>query len=215
MNTCLRLLLLLNVTAVAAVDAADPRKPNIVFVITDDQGYDDLGFTGNPVVKTPHIDRLATESSQLKDYHVAPTCSPTRAALLTGHWTNRTGVWDTVNGRSMLRENEVTLGQLLKAHGYATGMFGEWHLGGAFNCAGEQILVHEDAARAIAFWKLLVSPKHDHVELYDLRQDPLEKWDLSQSHPDVVTQLRQKLDAWHATLPAQPSGAVFSKERAD
>lgn len=114
--------------AIAAV-AAPATKPNIVFVMTDDQGYGDLGFTGNPVVKTPHIDRLATESSQLKDYHVAPTCSPTRATLLTGHWTDRTGVWHTVNGRSMLRENETTLGQLLKAHGYATGMFGKWHLG--------------------------------------------------------------------------------------
>lgn len=110
--------------------AAEPSaRPNIVFVITDDQGYGDLGFTGNPVIKTPHIDQLATESSQLTDYHVAPTCSPTRSALLTGHWTDRTGVWHTVNGRSMLRENEVTIGQLLKDHGYATGMFGKWHLG--------------------------------------------------------------------------------------
>jgi arylsulfatase A-like enzyme len=107
-------------------------RPNIVFVITDDQGYGDLGHTGNPVVKTPHIDALAAESSQLTDYHVAPTCSPTRAALLTGHWTDRTGVWHTVNGRSMLRENEITLGQLLKDHGYATGLFGKWHLGDNF-----------------------------------------------------------------------------------
>jgi arylsulfatase B len=119
--------LLLALSATAA--AASATKPNIVFVITDDQGYGDLGFTGNPIVKTPHLDRLSTESSQLKDYHVAPTCSPTRAALLTGRWTNRTGVWHTVNGRSMLRENEITVGQLLKAHGYATGMFGKWHLG--------------------------------------------------------------------------------------
>lgn len=112
------------------VAAAEPTaKPNIVFVITDDQGYGDLGFTGNPVIKTPHIDQLATESSQLTDYHVAPTCSPSRSALLTGHWTDRTGVWHTVNGRSMLRENEITIGQLLKDHGYATGMFGKWHLG--------------------------------------------------------------------------------------
>ncbi len=109
--------------------ASPAGKPNIVFIITDDQGYGDLGCTGNPVIKTPHIDRLAAESSQLTDYHVAPTCSPTRAALLTGHWTDRTGVWHTVNGRSMLRENEITLGQLLKDHGYSTGMFGKWHLG--------------------------------------------------------------------------------------
>ncbi len=104
-------------------------KPNIVMVITDDQGYGDLGCTGNPIVKTPHIDALAAESSSLADYHVAPTCSPTRAALLTGHWTDRTGVWHTIAGRSMLRENEITLGQMLKDNGYATGMFGKWHLG--------------------------------------------------------------------------------------
>ncbi len=116
----------------AASARAETSRPNIVFVITDDQGYGDLGHTGNPVIKTPQIDRLAAESSNLTDYHVAPTCSPTRAALLTGHWTNRTGVWHTVNGRSMLRENELTLGTLLHDHGYATGMFGKWHLGDNF-----------------------------------------------------------------------------------
>lgn len=122
------LFLLLACVCSPALNAA-PTPPNIVFIITDDQGYGDLGHTGNPIVKTPHIDSLAAESPQLTDYHVAPTCSPTRAALLTGHWTNRTGVWHTINGRSMLRDDEVTLGQLLKDHGYATGMFGKWHLG--------------------------------------------------------------------------------------
>ena len=108
---------------------AAAERPNIVMVITDDQGYGDLGHTGNPVIQTPEIDRLAAESTGLSDYHVAPTCSPTRASLLTGHWTNRTGVWHTVNGRSMLRENEVTIGEMLEGAGYATGMFGKWHLG--------------------------------------------------------------------------------------
>ncbi len=110
-----------------ALFAAD--QPNVVLVIADDQGYGDLGCTGNPVIKTPNIDALAAESSGLEDYHVAPTCSPTRSSLLTGHWTNRTGVWHTINGRSMLRANEITLGQLLKDNGYETGMFGKWHLG--------------------------------------------------------------------------------------
>ena len=107
-------------------------QPNIVIVIADDQGYGDLGHTGNPVIKTPNIDALASESTSLTDYHVAPTCSPTRSALMTGHWTDRTGVWHTINGRSMLRANEVTLGQLLKDNGYTTGMFGKWHLGDNF-----------------------------------------------------------------------------------
>lgn len=105
------------------------ERPNIVFVITDDQGYGDLGCTGNPVIKTPHMDALAAESTVFTDYHVAPTCSPTRASLLTGHWANRTGVWHTINGRSMLRANEITIGTLLKGSGYETGMFGKWHLG--------------------------------------------------------------------------------------
>ena len=104
------------------------QRPNIVIVITDDQGYGDLGCHGNPVIKTPHLDKLHDESTVLTDYHVAPTCSPTRAALLTGHWTNRTGVWHTIQGRSMIRENEVTLGQHFSSD-YATGMFGKWHLG--------------------------------------------------------------------------------------
>ncbi|WP_404310525.1 arylsulfatase [Neorhodopirellula lusitana] len=103
--------------------------PNVVFVISDDQGYGDLACTGNPIIKTPNIDKLASESSGLSDYHVAPTCSPTRCSLLTGHWTNRTGVWHTIMGRSMLRENEVTVGQMFMDSGYETGMFGKWHLG--------------------------------------------------------------------------------------
>lgn len=107
------------------------KKPNIVFVISDDQGYGDLACHGNPVIKTPHLDKLYRESTVFTDYHVAPTCSPTRAALLTGHWTNRTGVWHTIQGRSMIRENEVTLGQHFSGE-YATGMFGKWHLGDNF-----------------------------------------------------------------------------------
>jgi arylsulfatase A-like enzyme len=105
------------------------KNPNVVIVITDDQGYGDLSCHGNPILKTPQIDALYADSVRLKDYHVAPTCSPTRSAFLTGHWTNRTGVWHTIMGRSMLRENEVTMGQVFKDNGYATGMFGKWHLG--------------------------------------------------------------------------------------
>ena len=85
------------VSGLAELSAAD--KPNIVIVITDDQGYGDLSCHGNPTLKTPNIDKLHAESVRLLDYHVAPTCSPTRAAFLTGHWTNRTGVWHTIMGR--------------------------------------------------------------------------------------------------------------------
>lgn len=104
-------------------------QPNVVIVITDDQGYGDLSCHGNPVLKTPNLDALYARSVRLLDYHVSPTCSPTRSAFLTGHWTNRTGVWHTIMGRSMLRENETTMGTVFQAAGYATGMFGKWHLG--------------------------------------------------------------------------------------
>ena len=115
--------------ALAASSATAADHPNVVIVITDDQGYGDLSCHGNPTLKTPNIDKLHGESVRLTDYHVAPTCSPTRCAFLTGHWTNRTGVWHTIMGRSMLRENEVTMGQVFKDAGYGTGMFGKWHLG--------------------------------------------------------------------------------------
>ncbi len=107
---------------------AAPR-PNVILVVTDDQGYGDMSCHGNPILKTPNIDRLYAESVRLADFHVAPTCSPTRCALQTGHWTDRTGVWHTIMGRSLLRANEVTMGQVFSASGYATGMFGKWHLG--------------------------------------------------------------------------------------
>jgi arylsulfatase B len=123
-------LLFVSIANSALADSPDELvPPNVVIVITDDQGYGDLSCHGNPVLKTPNIDELFAESVRLVDYHVAPTCSPTRAALQSGHWTNRTGVWHTIMGRSMLRENEPTIGQVFKDAGYATGMFGKWHLG--------------------------------------------------------------------------------------
>ncbi len=125
-----RLAKIITVLALLAVSfQTQAARPNVVLVITDDQGYGDLSCHGNPVLKTPNLDALHAESVRLTDYHVAPTCSPTRCALLTGHWTNRTGVWHTIMGRSMLRENEVTVAQMLSNGGYATGMFGKWHLG--------------------------------------------------------------------------------------
>ena len=106
--------------------------PNIVFIITDDQGYGDLACHGNPIIKTPEIDKLYSESIRLTDYHVAPTCTPTRAALMTGRFTNRTGAWHTIMGRSLLRENETTIADYLSGAGYSTGIFGKWHMGDSY-----------------------------------------------------------------------------------
>ncbi len=125
-KTLLLTVVLLCVMQTACVWGA---RPNVVLVMTDDQGYGDLSCHGNPVLKTPRIDTLYREGVRLTDYHVSPTCSPTRGALMTGHWTNRTGVWHTIMGRSLLRANEITMGQLFKDAGYETGMFGKWHMG--------------------------------------------------------------------------------------
>ncbi len=108
--------------------AAGPR-PNVVLVLTDDQGYGDLGCHGNDVIQTPNLDRLHAESTRLTNFHVSPTCSPTRASLMTGHYCNRTGVWHTIMGRSLLRADEVTMADVFAAGGYQTGIFGKWHLG--------------------------------------------------------------------------------------
>jgi len=109
--------------------AGTERKPNVILVMTDDQGYGDLSYHGNKILKTPNLDRLHDQSTRLTDFHVSPTCSPTRAALMTGRYCNRTGVWHTIMGRSLIRRDEVTMADVFKSSGYRTGIFGKWHLG--------------------------------------------------------------------------------------
>lgn len=105
------------------------RSPNIIVVMPDDMGYGDLGVTGNPIVQTPNLDRFAGQSVHLTDFYVSPVCSPTRACLMTGRYNYRTRVIDTFKGRSMMDPAEVTVAEVLKEAGYATGIFGKWHLG--------------------------------------------------------------------------------------
>ena len=105
------------------------QKPNVILVITDDQGYGDLACHGNPIIKTPNLDLLHSQSTRLTNFHVSPTCAPTRAALMTGRYCNRTGVWHTIMGRSLLRKDETTMADVFSANGYKTAIFGKWHLG--------------------------------------------------------------------------------------
>ncbi|MBM3892434.1 MAG: arylsulfatase, partial [Verrucomicrobia bacterium] len=102
---------------------------NVVIFLTDDQGYGDLGSRGNPHVKTPQMDAFAREAVELANFHVSPVCSPTRASLVTGRYNFRTGVCDVFGKATQMDPAETTLAEVLRSAGYATGIFGKWHLG--------------------------------------------------------------------------------------
>jgi arylsulfatase len=108
---------------------AAPTKPNILFILTDDQGYGDLSAHGNPVLKTPNIDKLRAESVRFVDFQVSPTCAPTRSALLTGRHEFKNGVTHTILERERLALGAATLAEQFQKAGYRTGIFGKWHLG--------------------------------------------------------------------------------------
>jgi arylsulfatase A-like enzyme len=124
-----RILFLLLITLLPLRAELAGKKPNIIFIITDDQGYGDLSAHGNPILKTPHLDKLHSESARFTDFHVSPTCAPTRSALLTGRHEFRNGITHTIFERERLSPDAVTLAQVLKSAGYTTGIFGKWHLG--------------------------------------------------------------------------------------
>lgn len=112
-----------------AQSQSNETRPNIIFLITDDQGYGDISAHGNPVLKTPNLDKLYSESMRFTDFHVSPTCSPTRSALMTGRHEFKNGVTHTILERERLTLKATTIAQLLQASGYTTGIFGKWHLG--------------------------------------------------------------------------------------
>ncbi len=118
--------LLLPSLALAGVTA---KRPNILFILSDDQGYGDLSAHGNPVLKTPNIDKLHDGSVRFQNWFNSPTCSPTRSALLTGRHELRNGVTHTILERERLDPKATTLAQVIKGAGYATAIFGKWHLG--------------------------------------------------------------------------------------
>ncbi|VGO19620.1 arylsulfatase [Pontiella sulfatireligans] len=113
------------------------KQPNVILVLTDDQGYGDMSCHGNPFLKTPNIDKLHAQSVRLTDFHVDPMCAPTRAALMTGRYSARTGVWSTLNGCYIPRREEITMGHMFANGGYGTAMFGKWHLGDSYPYGAE------------------------------------------------------------------------------
>src|SRR5579872_4058077 len=118
-----------NRVAADALPAALPVKPNIILPILDDIGYGDYSCLGSPVMKTPAADAFWRESIRFTQFHVSPTCAPTRAALMTGRHEFKNGVTHTILERERLALKATTIAQVLKSAGYVTGIFGKWHLG--------------------------------------------------------------------------------------
>lgn len=115
--------------AVSRPLAVVAKQPNIILILADDQGYGDFSCHGNPVLRTPNLDRLHREGVRFTDFHVSPTCSPTRCALMTGRHEFRSGVTHTIMERERMSLRATTLAQVLRSAGYTTGIFGKWHLG--------------------------------------------------------------------------------------
>ncbi len=111
------------------IATAAERRPNVILIMTDDQGWGDVSFHDNPRIETPNLDALAKQSLELTRFYVCPVCSPTRASLMTGRYNYRTGAIDTYLGRSTMVAEEVTLAEMLSEAGYKTAIFGKWHLG--------------------------------------------------------------------------------------
>jgi len=112
--------------------AAAAKPPNVLILLTDDQGFGDFSGHGNPVLKTPNLDRLRGESVRFTDFHSAPMCTPTRGQLMTGVDAVRNGATSVTGGRSFLRPGIPTMPEIFGAAGYRTGLFGKWHLGDNF-----------------------------------------------------------------------------------
>ena len=134
LTSSLFLLPLLAATAVA--DKPNHRAhPNILLVLTDDQGFGDVRSHGNPYISTPVQDGLAASGARFERFFVSPVCAPTRAALLTGRYHPRCGVWGVTRTKETMRAEEVTMGEVFRAAGYKTGAFGKWHNGAHFPAA--------------------------------------------------------------------------------
>ena len=124
-----RFLFLVFIVLSSCNNPIENKKPNVIIIMTDDQGFGDLGINENPNIMTPNIDKFASESIQFNNFFVSPVCAPTRSSLMTGRYSLRTGVRDTYNGGAIMSENETTIAEILKEANYSTGIFGKWHLG--------------------------------------------------------------------------------------
>ena len=127
MNRCLMVIHVFFVLAASSISASE--HPNVLLIMTDDQGWGDLGLHGNDRIDTPNLDRLGKSSARFDRFFVSPVCAPTRASLLTGRYDVRTGVTGVTGRREVMRADEVTIAEVFQSAGYATGCFGKWHNG--------------------------------------------------------------------------------------
>ena len=111
------------------LQSALPQRPNVIVIMSDDQGGGDYGFMGNDVIRTPNLDRMADRGAVMTRFYVSNVCAPTRASLMTGRYNYRTRCIDTYIGRAMMDTDEVTIAEYLRDAGYNTGIYGKWHLG--------------------------------------------------------------------------------------
>ena len=129
MKNLILVMLTISVTKVFGFDQASEKKPNVIVIMTDDQGYPELSMHGNPILKTPNLDKLGKSSVQFKNFHVTPMCAPTRGELLTGLDNAVNQLSNVSSGRSLLKSGIPTMGNIFGANGYSTGIFGKWHMG--------------------------------------------------------------------------------------
>ncbi|MFT7000324.1 MAG: arylsulfatase A-like enzyme [Spirosomataceae bacterium] len=126
------LFLLIGTLSLNSCKKEETQRPNVVLILTDDQGWGDLSLHKNPYVQTPNLDKMAAAGASFERYYVSPLCAPTRASLLTGKYHLRTGVTSVTGGYERMRSEETTIAEAFKANGYATGAFGKWHNGEHF-----------------------------------------------------------------------------------
>ncbi len=115
-----------------SVASEQPSKPNVIVILSDDQGYGDIKSHGNRMIDTPNLDQLASQGTRFENFFVSPLCALTRASLLTGRYNIRTGATGVSKGLEVMRAEEVTIAEVFKANGYQTGAFGKWHNGEHF-----------------------------------------------------------------------------------
>jgi len=153
---------LISLSSTCSTNSNEKPKPNIIIIMTDDQGWGDLGVNGNPIIQTPNIDLLAKDGIQFSRFYVSPVCSPTRAELLTGRYHPRSGIYATSRGGERIDLDEKTIGQLFQSNGYRTANFGKWHSGTQPPYHPNQRGFEEFYGFCSGHWGNYMSPMLDH-----------------------------------------------------